>query len=209
LTLGDYLWATVKHPTLLTQAPATRVANIEKVVAHFREDGLTLKAYVRAAVKSRSLFQQSPSTIVANLEKVVAHFREDGLTLKAYIEAAARQPPLFYQSPGTIIGHVTLIIDLHKEGWVTFPGEADAPPAYPLKPMFDFLVKRPTLFCLADDNYALRKTYARVTGGRFKGASLLTRSRQQIERALIEAVGHAYADAILAAQPPGKKNGES
>ncbi len=48
--------------------------------------------------------------------------------------------------------------------------------------MFDFLVKNPRVFCLSDDNFALREAYARIAGKRFKGASLLTRSRRRVEQ---------------------------
>ena len=53
---------------------------------------------------------------------------------------------------------------MEREGLVTFPGQSEAPPGKPLVPLLAFLVKNPLYFCLADDNYTLRMTYARVSG---------------------------------------------
>jgi hypothetical protein len=197
LTLDNYLRAAVKQPPLFYQSPATIVANIGGAAGHFRDHGLTLDNYLRAAVKQPQLFHQAPATIIANIEGVAGHFHDHGLTLDNYLRAAVKQPPLFYQSPGTIIRHVTLIINLHHQGWLAFPGEAT--PAHPLKPMFDFLVKNPLLLCLSDDNYALREAYARLTGKRFKGTSLLTRPRHQLEQEFALVLGRA--DTPDAAQP--------
>ena len=65
--------------------------------------------------------------------------------------------------------------------------------------MFDYLVKNPLLLCLSDDNYALREAYARLTGKRFNGTSLLTRPRHQLEQEFAAAFGPA--DPPGAAQP--------
>ena len=118
---------------------------------------MTLRDYVRAATKESSLFSQSPATIIANIEGVPEHFHEQGLELRDYLQAAIRQPALFSQSPETIIGHVNLIIDLHRQGLLHFPREEAAPLDRPLRPLFDFLVKKPAYFCLADDNFTLRR----------------------------------------------------
>lgn len=40
---------------------------------------------------------------------------------------------------------------------------------------------------LVDDNYAVREAYVRATGERPGGASLLSRPRHQVERALAQA----------------------
>jgi hypothetical protein len=181
LTIGDYLRAAIKRPQLFCQPPPTIIANIEGVARNFRYHGLTISDYLRAAVRRPQIFCQSPATIIANIEGVPARFRDDGLALSDYLRAAVRQPPLFCQSPPTIIRHVERIIDLHRLGFVTFSRTHAATPAQPLKPMFAFLVKNPQFFCLSDDNYALREAYAHITGKRFAGTSLLTRSRHQIE----------------------------
>jgi hypothetical protein len=197
LTLTDYLCAAVKQPPLFCQSPAAIIANIEGVAGHFCNHGLTLTGYLRAALKQPSLFYQSPATIIANIQSVAGHFRDQGLTLKDYLRAAGMQPQLFYQSPETIIRHVRLIINLHHQGWLTFPGEPIV--SQPLKPMFAYLVKNPLLLCLSDDNYALREAYARLTGKRFRGTSLLTRHRHQLEKEFAAASG--LADIPDAAQP--------
>jgi hypothetical protein len=67
---------------------------------------------------------------------------------------------------------------------LTFPGQQHAPSAQPLQPLFAFLVKYPMYLCLADDNYALRVTYAEITGERPAGTALLTRKRHRIEKDL-------------------------
>src|SRR5262249_36555030 len=73
---------------------------------------------------------------------------------------------------------------LQQQGFVTFPDQAEAPPGQPLRPLFDFLVKRPDAFCKSADNYALREQYVLVTGDRPSGTGLLTRPRSRIERDL-------------------------
>ena len=191
LTLDNYLRAAVRQPQLFYRSPAAIIANIEGVAAHFGDQSLTLTDFLRAAVRQPQLFYQSPATIISNIAGVAGHFRDQGLTLDNYLRAAVRQPQLFYQSPATIIRHVALIINLHHQGWLTFPGEAIAPPAHPLKLMFDYLVKNPLLLCLSDDNYALREAYARLTGNRFNGTSLLTRPRHQLEQEFAAAFGPA------------------
>lgn len=45
----------------------------------------------------------------------------------------------------------------------------------------------PMYLTLADDNYAVREAYVRATGERPGGASLLSRPRHQVERALAQA----------------------
>jgi hypothetical protein len=45
-------------------------------------------------------------------------------------------------------------------------------------------VKRPDVFCLSADNYALREHYVQVSGDCPAGAGLLTRPRSRIERDL-------------------------
>jgi hypothetical protein len=102
LTLQNYLKAAVKQPPLFYQAPATIIANIEGVAAHFRD--LTISDYIQAAVKQPSLFYQSRATIIANIEGVAAHFHD--LTTSDYIQAAVKQPSLFYQSPASIIANI-------------------------------------------------------------------------------------------------------
>jgi hypothetical protein len=67
---------------------------------------------------------------------------------------------------------------------VSFPGQESASPDKSLKPLFDWLVKYPAYFSLADENYALRIEYVRVTGDRPGGAALLRRPRSRIERDL-------------------------
>ena len=183
--------AAVKHPPLFCLSPATIIANIESVAGHFRDHGLTIRAYLQATVKQPPLFYQSSATIIGNIESVAGHFRDHGLTITDYMRAAVKQPPLFCQSPATIIRHVKLIINLRRQGFVTFPGEASATPTQPLKHMFRFLVNRPLLFCLSDDNYALREAYARLIVKRHVGTSLLTRPRHQVEQEFAAAVALA------------------
>jgi hypothetical protein len=183
LTLADYLRAAIRQPILFSTTPATVIRRIEAVPAHFQELGLTLPAYLRAAVRYPPLFYQSPDRLIANVEAVVQHFRRDGLTLANYLRAAVRHPALL-GSPPFIIRNINRVIDLHQQGLLTFPGQAGAPPGQPLRPLFDFLVKRPDTFCLSLANYALREEYVRVTGDRPAGAGLLTRSRSRIEQDL-------------------------
>ena len=135
------------------------------------------------------LFIQKPSTIQSNLEAVARHFGRDGLTLPAYLLAAVRQPSLFYMRPATVIRHVEKVIAMQHEGLVAFTVQELARPELPLYPLLAFLVKSPQYFCLADDNYALRVEYARVTGDRPGGVALLTRPRSRIERDLAQALG--------------------
>lgn len=72
---------------------------------------------------------------------------------------------------------------------ITFRGTNAASPDKPLARLFAFLVKAPKFFCLSDDNYALRVEYARVSGDRPGGTTLLTRSRRRIEADLAQFLG--------------------
>jgi hypothetical protein len=192
--LRDYLRAAIAKPSLFGQAPATLIANIETVVAHFGKSGLTLPAYLRCAVKLRSLFYQSPATICSNIEGVVSRFRADGLTLPDYLRAAIKQPSLFQQSPPTIIGHVQMLVAMQRQGLVSFPATQAASVTQPMRPLFAFLVQSPKFFCMADDNFRLRELYVRVTGDRPSGAALLKRPRHRIERDLARALRAAASN---------------
>ncbi len=77
---------------------------------------------------------------------------------------------------------------MHRRGLVTFPGQEDAPPGQPLRPLFAFLVKNPIFMTLSDDNYALRLEYVRATGLRPSGTVLLRRKRWQIEQDMARTV---------------------
>jgi hypothetical protein len=184
LTLKDYLKATRRQPVLFSMKPATVIRRVENVAAHFQEHGLTLPAYVRAAVRYPGLFYMSPERLIANVEGVTRHFCGQGLTLDAYLRAAVRHANLILRPPASVIRNINRVIRLQEQGLVTFRGRAAAPPGQPLRPLFDFLVKRPDVFCLSAANYALREEYARVTGDRPGGAALLTRPRSRIERDL-------------------------
>ena len=135
--------------------------------------------------------------MAANVEGVVDRFREDGLTLAAYLAAALKQPQLFCRTPATIIGHIHCVIDMQREGLLTFPGQADAGPGETLRPLLAYLVKNPLFMTLSDDNYALRRTYARVTGDRPGGAALLRRTRRRVEQDLARALAaHVARDPL-------------
>jgi hypothetical protein len=184
LTLAEYLRAGVRQPILFGMKPATVIRRIEEVAVHFEGHGLTLAAYVGAAARNSALFYMTPDRIIANVETVARHFCGDGLTLAQYLRAAVRLPSLITLSPSGVIRNINRVIDLHQKGLVTFPGQAGAPPGRPLRPLFDYLVKRPDAFCLSAANYDLREEYVRVTGDRPAGAGLLTRPRSRIERDL-------------------------
>jgi hypothetical protein len=115
------LWAAIKSPNLFHQSPATIAANIEAVVGHFRERGLTLPDYLRAAIKQAPLFYQSPATIIANIEGVANHFSAEGLTLPDYLHGAVRQPSLFYQSPTTLIVNIEGVANHFAAEGLTLP----------------------------------------------------------------------------------------
>jgi hypothetical protein len=201
LTTGDYLKAALTRPSLFSQSPATIAGNITGVVERFATDGLTTGDYLKAALKQPQLFYQSPATLAGNITGVVERFAAKGLTTGDYLKAALKQPQLFYQAPATVIGHVNLLIDLHRQGLVTFPGEANAPPGQPLVPLFAFLLKNPAYFSLADDNFTLREISARVTGERPTRAALIRRSRYQVESELAETLGQPDADAPVPKVP--------
>jgi hypothetical protein len=80
---------------------------------------------------------------------------------------------------------------MHRQGLLSFPGQADAPQGQPLRPLFGYLLRWPMYLTLSDDNYALRIEYARVTGDRPGGTTLLTRPRSRIERDLAAFLTHA------------------
>jgi hypothetical protein len=109
----------VTEPQLFSQAPATLIANLEGVVDHFRERGLTMRDYLRAAVEQPSLFTLSPSTVVGNIEGVVEHFREYGLSLSEYLFAAVKKPQLFYQSPAKLQSNIEGVVDHFREHGLT------------------------------------------------------------------------------------------
>jgi hypothetical protein len=203
LTLNDYLRAAVRQPSLFCLSPATVIRRVEGVATHFQKHGLTPAAYVGAAVRNPSLFYMTPDRLIANVEIVARHFRGNGLTLAEYLRAAVRLPSLITLSPAGVIGNINRVIGLHRQGLVTFPGQAGAPPGQPLRPLFDFLVTRPDAFCLSDANYDLREEYVRVTGDRPAGAGLLTRPRSRIERDLArfrEQPAGEYAQVLAWAQ---------
>jgi hypothetical protein len=183
------LRSALKQPSLFYRSPASIQSNIDSVADHFRAEGLTLSLYLRAALRQPSLFSQSPATLIANIENVAEHFHREGLTLANYLRAALKQPQLFHQTPATLIRHVQLLIDMHRQGLVTFRGTDSAPPNQLLAPLFAFLVTAPSFFCLSDDNYALRIEYARVSGERPGGTTLLTRSRRRVEEDLARVLG--------------------
>ena len=118
----------------------------------------------------------------------MGRFRCDGLTLAAYLAAAVKQPQLFCRSPATIIRHIHCVIDMRGEGLLTFPGQNDARSGQTLRPLFAYLLKNPLVMTLADDDYALRRTYARVTGDRPGGTALLRRTRRRVEQDLARAL---------------------
>ncbi len=142
------------------------------------------------------------------MTEVVEHFAPHGLQLRDYLHAAVRQPALFCQSPATLIGHVNLIIDLHRQGLASFPGQEDAPAHQPLRPVFDWLVKNPAFFCLADDNFALREVFARITGDRPARASLLTRPRRRLENDMAAALGQADLRQPIPKEPAPENGGQ-
>ncbi len=179
-----------------------------EVVEHFAPHGLQLRDYLHAAVRQPAIFCQSPATLTANIETVAEHFAPHGLELRDYLHAAVRQPALFCQSPATLIGHVNLIIDLHRQGLASFPGQEDAPAHQPLRPVFDWLVKNPAFFCLADDNFALREVFARITGDRPARASLLTRPRRRLENDMAAALGQADLRQPIPKEPAPENGGQ-
>jgi hypothetical protein len=83
-----------------------------------------------------------------------------------------------------------MIIHLRRQGLISFAGDDRAPPGRPLTPMFDWLVKNPKYFCLADDNFALREIAAYSSGGKHDGVALLTRTRRKVEDNLAKGLGH-------------------
>src|SRR5579875_1285445 len=196
LTLPAYLRAALRQPSLFTLLPTTVIANIVTVAEHFQPHGLTLPAYLGAALRQPSLFYQAPATVIAKIEAVAEHFVPQGLALQDYLQAAVKHPSLFYQLPGTIIRHVNTLISMYQEGLLTLPGDRAAPPDQPMKPLFRFLMKHPARLTQADDNYALRATYARRFPNRLGAIALLCRPRQQLEQELALSLGKAC--------PPGK-----
>jgi hypothetical protein len=184
LRSAEYLKAAVRQPRLFCQSPATIQGNIEQVVSHFRKHGLTLPAYLRAAVLQPPLFCMSPVRLIANVEAVVQHFWGQGLRPTEYLRAAVRHPGLIAQPPASVIRNINRVIRLQEQGFVTFRGQGAAPPGGTLRPLFDFLVKKPDVFFLSASNYDLREQYVQVTGDRPAGAGLLTRPRSRIERDL-------------------------
>ena len=196
LALPAYLRAIRRQPQLFYQSPTTITSNIEGIVNHFAGHGLTLPAYLRAALRQPSLFYQAPATVIAKIEAVAEHFVPQGLALQDYLQAAVKHPSLFYQLPGTIIRHVNTLISMYQEGLLTLPGDRAAPPDQPMKPLFRFLMKHPARLTQADDNYALRATYARRFPNRLGAIALLCRPRQQLEQELALSLGKAC--------PPGK-----
>jgi hypothetical protein len=187
LTVPAYLRAAIRNPRLFSQAPTTIQANIETVASHFTAHGLGLNAYLQAALRQPQLFSQSPATIRSNIENVAAHFADGGLSLGDYLAAALRQPQLFARAPTSMIRHIGCVIDMQAQGLVTFPGQGNAPAAQRLYPLFAYLVRNPLCMTLSDDNYALRMTYAQITGRRPSGTVLLRRTRHGIEQDLAAA----------------------
>ena len=185
LTRANYLRAALRQPSLLSQTPATVIANVEGVVRHFAVYGATPEDYLGAVLRQPSLFCQSPKTIIANVEDVAQRFGSQGLTLDAYVKAALRQPSLFCQSPATVIGHVNMVAELWRGGRVRIPHVGSGRSGASLRPLFGFLTNKPSYFCLADDNYALRDIHGCITGK----ASRLTLTRRSIEEDLISALG--------------------
>jgi hypothetical protein len=139
------------------------ITNIESVYSHFKDDGLGLRHCLHAAKIHPQLFYQKPETLIANMEGVYNHFKEHGLELKHYLQAAAKLPALFIQKPETLIGHVNRIIAMYKKGTVSFSTKGSGSADKPLKPLFDFLTRRPMLLTLSHDNFTLREIYAAVT----------------------------------------------
>lgn len=186
LTPETYIRAGVKRIQLFLLKPETQISNIEAVARHFQEEGLTCREYLGAATKQPQLFYQKPRTVIGNVEHVVEHFRQDGLTCRKYLRAAVQQPKMFCYTPETIIRHVELITEIYQKGLVELPHphrrtRTDA------GRVLAYLIGRPMLFTLSDDNIALREIYAHVTGARTANR-VLRASRERIEEELRNAI---------------------
>jgi hypothetical protein len=141
---------------------------------------------------------QKPATVIANIESVAGRFEAEGLVVKDYLRAAIKQPSLFTQAPETIIGHVNFIIDLHRQGPLRFSDEEERQPA----PLFDWLVKNPQYFSLADDNFTLREVAARITSRSGAAtATVLYKPRHRVESDLAKALGHPDLRAPVPKEP--------
>ena len=83
LTVGQYLPAILKQPSLFAYKPDKLTGNIERVVNSLPTGAMDVREFLTAALKQPSIFYQHPATLVANIEGVVRHFEADGLTICA------------------------------------------------------------------------------------------------------------------------------
>jgi hypothetical protein len=148
-----------------------------------------------AAEEHPTLLSLAPDKIIRNIDGVVKHFAKDGLTGDQYLDAAKKHPSLFFRKSETIIGHINQVIDMYKKGLLASDNrrqpEKDTSPHDPhdLKPVFDFLMSKPQLMCLSNDNYTLRAIYSanRPTPPSF---NILRKPKGKVEDELRKRLGH-------------------